>query len=269
MRLHLRLRNEKLEPLRLFNLGVGPLTCLTTPPVMPQSRHVYLLRLLVLQMCALQPALAFLEVVLDWEFGIGAHWAKIFSRRQAFTRICRFASLIVGISACQGIKHLVEHMNPKAKGQNLDAILTYCRSYVLAMNLVPMLLSLIPATDIWGQDELSNGEVLTKAERDTILKGVFVLLGALLCARNALKAFPVDETTYPELFRTQKTESMLPQVKCCPFCGSSDLLAVDQRDGAGLECQACHTSGLPLTLEVRTPSRRRATRLNSGAADEI
>lgn len=212
MRLHLRLSEETVEPVSLLNLRCFLCCHLSTPKVVPKSIHVRYLKYLVFQMCIVQPFLGFLEVVIDWEYGIGAHWVEAFSRRHLFTTICRFSSMIIGLGACRGIAGLVEVMNPNAKAAHLDKIVKYCQSYVLGMNLLPNLLSRIPAAAIWGGNKLSNGDLLSQAERAQLLRSVFVLLGALLCTLKAFKAFPVDQGHYPELF-TEAIESTEPLLR--------------------------------------------------------
>jgi len=123
------------------------------------------------------------------------------------------------------------------------------------MNLIPMLLGHIPSSQIWGHRTLANGEKLTLIELGEILRGTFVLIGALLTTKKALQAFPADEAHYPEVFSTGDDElvAMLPTVLYCPFCGSEDMHPEETPYAEErLQCNHCKASGIPMQMEVHS-----------------
>uniref|UniRef100_A0A7R9ZWP8 Uncharacterized protein n=1 Tax=Pyrodinium bahamense TaxID=73915 RepID=A0A7R9ZWP8_9DINO len=201
LRLQERAAAGSLRDLSMY--GHAPCCCLQPcfPPRPPRPADLIKLRFSILQLSLVQPVVGFYLLVVYQEALLGAGFVGMLEQQRVIFMIVKLISQLWCMSACKGLVELVSAFNQKAQaGQDLRAAkkLKYCQTFLLGMNIIPMLLQR-PIAALWGDRALASGAQLSPPELQEFAHSIAVCIGSLLCVGTAERAFPVDASHYPEL----------------------------------------------------------------------
>lgn len=176
--------------------------------------------------------------------------------------------LVLGVSSMGGMVELVEAICPNADFWHF----LFLRGYILftfsGLRLFPKFLAIFPfhyfADLEWT---LSNGYTLEEDELEDGASSVMVCLASFGVALAACLAFPVNETTYPDVYGKESDNLVftVDRIKHCPFCGNSGIKYSTEKQEAGEEappqaymagvdtfdCPKCENDCIPLEVHVR------------------
>lgn len=261
------LLNERIKdgmngPVHLY--GLPPCCCarLCIKPKPIQATEFPKLRLGVIQFCVLQPLLSLVDLVVQMEYLMGASFVTWISRQRALMVILKLLSNFACQSSCKGLALLIETLNPtSAKNLHLSSKLSYCRTFLFGLNLLPMLMGLLVNSTVTLEAySLRNGFKMSEIEIGNMVHSITTCLATLVCTKFAWKAFPVDKVHYPELSFSgghpdifqPLVDMTLKHVEYCPFCGSSDLATeCDTVAVVTARCSDCNVGAIPAELSTR------------------
>lgn len=175
--------------------------------------------------------------------------------------------LIAGGASTKGLLDLIQAVFPDTKIHVL-AISAYSAFSLVGLRGFQKFMHLFPFESFVTMElKLENGETLDEEDLRNGISSVMVCLASFLVAVAAHLAFPVDETTYPDVLGPKchgKDLFTVDWIKYCPYCGSNKLKYSQEKEPgqpkppqmymAGvdtLDCTQCKSCALPLEVTVR------------------
>lgn len=156
-------------------------------PKRPESSDLLLLRKMVMLNCFLQPTLALMDCVYEFENAKGAAFASSSHTALAVFSILKVLGTLMSAAACNGLVRLLTAVDEKAATEiQAPKVLLYCRTYLLSLNLLPVIAECLLAQ----QFQLQNGMVLTDQGAINLGSAWATCFGACLSALVARYAFP-------------------------------------------------------------------------------
>lgn len=187
-------------PLKLY--GNPPMCCVCKAPKQPELVDIWKLKFGILQFCAIQPILAFIELFLSIENTDHVAWAEDFGWRTSVFTWVKLLSNFQAMSSCTGLATLCEMADLKDNVEegSLNEKRVFVQSFLWGLGLIPNLCHGLLTRFLHGAT-LHNGVKMEGKDQTIWAVSAVTCIATLYIVKASKKAFPVDDQTlYPTNF---------------------------------------------------------------------
>jgi len=188
------------EPLKLY--GNAPMCCVSVikKPKTPELIDIRNLKIGILQFCAIQPFIAFVELFFGIESLEHVGMSHFFAWRGPLLAAMKILSNLQAMSSCAGLATLCEmaDLTDNVEEGSLKGKKGFVQSFLWGLGLIPNIFHGLLAY-VLSDVTLGNGVKMGPHALTTWTVAAIICIASVYMTKAAYKAFPLDDhTLYPD-----------------------------------------------------------------------